>query len=162
DRPLRSFATGSRLPKATAPEPTRRLSLRCRMSAEPLLWFHPHNTTPAQWKRREPDSYLARDSALARLRTPFVAELLHLIPIERWHPRIFPGQFFCPFSYPLKRCRHLIPILAGGIGHQSSHWLSMPGDDDFLSLFHPVKQSSERILRLEGPNLRRLRNRCFH
>src|ERR1700692_287922 len=97
--------------------------------------------------------FISRDSAMVHLRTAFVAELLHLIPIERWHPRIVPGQFFCPVSYPLKRCRHLIPILPDGIGQQSSDWLSMPGDYDFLSLFHPVEQGSERILRLEGSNL---------
>jgi hypothetical protein len=59
---------------------------------------------------------------------------------------------------PLKGGPSPIFIIPPGVRHKPSDGLAMPRDNDFLSLFHPVKQASERILCFEGSNLRRLRS----
>lgn len=90
---------------------------------------------------------------LAHLGTAFVAKFLHFVPVEGWLPGIFSGQFFRPLSYSLKRRRNLVLVVPDGIGHQSSHGPSVPGDYDFLAFFHSVEQGAKRILCLKGSDL---------
>jgi hypothetical protein len=55
-----------------------------------------------------------------------------------------------PHTLPCRFCRRAIN--APGIGHQPGDRSAMAGNDDFFSLFYPVQQRTQFVLRLECPN----------
>src|SRR5271168_2721193 len=96
-------------------------------------------------------------------RSPLVAQLLDLFPVERRPPWVLPSQLSSALAQRLERCMHLILIGNYGVWDQSGDSPAMPCDHDLLAPLHPIEQASERILGFEGANLPQRRNGAlFH